>query len=339
MIIDLAGFIEREKPTWRELDRLVTFLEGEAAWSLDIEQVKQLHYLYERAAAALAQINTFSGDGDVRRYLESLVARAYGLVHNAGRRRHRFHPISWFFGTFPRTFRRNVGAFVLAAAVMLAGCVFGAAAVAFDPEAKAVIMPFPALLGAPSERVRQEESADGGHDKLAGSKTTFASMLMTNNTKVSLLVMALGVTWGIGTIVLLFYNGVILGAVIVDYVMAGETDFLAGWLLPHGSVEIPAILIAGQAGLLLASALIGRGSRQPLKIRMRQVSGDLVTLIFAVAVLLIWAGLVEAFFSQYHAPVLPYWLKISLGCVELVLLAAFLTLAGRRGSRPAEADR
>ena len=44
----------------------------------------------------------------------------------------------------------------------------------------------------------------------------------------------------------------------------------------HGSVEIPAILIAGQAGLLLASALIGKGTRDPLKVRMRQTSGDLV---------------------------------------------------------------
>ena len=60
---------------------------------------------------------------------------------------------------------------------------------------------------------------------------------------------------------MLFYNGVILGAVTVDYIRAGETKFLLGWLMPHGVIEIPAILIAGQAGLLLAFALIGRGRR------------------------------------------------------------------------------
>ena len=65
--------------------------------------------------------------------------------------------------------------------------------------------------------------------------------------------------WGVGTIVMLFYNGVILGAVTVDYIRAGQTKFLAGWLLPHGAVEIPSILIAGQAGLVLALALIGWG--------------------------------------------------------------------------------
>jgi len=46
-------------------------------------------------------------------------------------------------------------------------------------------------------------------------------------------------TCGLGTIILLFYNGVILGAVVVDYILAGQATFLLGWLLPHGSFEIP----------------------------------------------------------------------------------------------------
>ena len=41
-------------------------------------------------------------------------------------------------------------------------------------------------------------------------------------------------TWGVGTIIMLFYNGVILGAVAVDYIRAGQTKFLLGWLMPHG---------------------------------------------------------------------------------------------------------
>ncbi len=38
----------------------------------------------------------------------------------------------------------------------------------------------------------------------------------------------------VGTLVLLFYNGVILGAVTADYVAAGQGKFLVGWLLRHG---------------------------------------------------------------------------------------------------------
>jgi hypothetical protein len=53
-------------------------------------------------------------------------------------------------------------------------------------------------------------------------------------------------------------------------------------------------------------------------------------LIGGVAVMLIWAGLVESFFSQYHAPVISYGLKISFGAAELLLLVLYLGLVGRR---------
>ena len=120
----------------------------------------------------------------------------------------------------------------------------------------------------------------------------------------------------------------ILGAVSVDYIHAGQTKFLMGWLMPHGVIEIPAILIAGQAGLLLALALIGRGTRAPLNARLREISGDLATLIGGVGVMLVWAGFIEAFLSQYHEPVISYEVKIAFGFVELILLFLFLAKSG-----------
>jgi uncharacterized membrane protein SpoIIM required for sporulation len=191
------------------------------------------------------------------------------------------------------------------------------------------LMPFAHLQGDPSERVAKEEAR--GDKERRQSKGQFSAYLMTHNTRVSVLVLALGITWGVGSVILLFYNGVILGAVLADYLLAGEGVFLSGWLLPHGSVEIPAILIAGQAGLLLAGAMIGWGNRLSLRMRLRTIAPDLVTLIGGVACLLVWAGLVEAFLSQDHEPVIPYVVKISIGLVALILLTAFLWLGGRKG--------
>jgi uncharacterized membrane protein SpoIIM required for sporulation len=131
-------------------------------------------------------------------------------------------------------------------------------------------------------------------------------------------------------LIMLFYNGVIMGAICVDYIVDGQGKFRAGWLLPHGSFEIPAILIAGQAGLLLGWALIGRGTRKTLSERLREISNDVVTLIGGCGVMLIWAGFIESFFSQYHEPVIPYSLKIVFGIVELLLLTFFLWKSGRK---------
>jgi uncharacterized membrane protein SpoIIM required for sporulation len=194
-------------------------------------------------------------------------------------------------------------------------------------------------LGDPNERVAREESDPDR--ATAGRMSSFSAQLMVNNITVSIRAMAFGMTYGIGTIIILFYNGVILGLVAVDYVMAGQTKFLLGWLLPHGVIELPAVIIAGQTGLMLAHALIGRGQRSPIRARLRAITPDIVTLIFGIVILLVWAGLVEAFFSQYHAPVLPYSVKILFGCVELLLFVLFLSRCGntRNAAMAAATDR
>jgi uncharacterized membrane protein SpoIIM required for sporulation len=328
MIIDLQKFIKEERAYWSELESVLDRLEKRPELTLSLSSLERFHYLYQRTSGDLAKIKTFASEPNTLAFLESLVARAFGEIHETRAKPHRLEPLRWFFSTFPQTFRKHVRAFWICLAAMLVGSVFGGFVLLVDPASKDVLLPFAHLHGDPSERVAQEENVK--KDRLSGAKSSFSSNLMTHNTKVAIFTLALGLTWGIGTLIMLFYNGVILGAVAFDYVMAGETNFLLGWLLPHGAIEIPAIILAGQAGLVLAGALIGWGKPVSLKMRFRKISADLVTLIFGIALMLIWAGIVEGFFSQYHEPVLPYAVKIGFGVLELVLLALFLTRSGRR---------
>jgi uncharacterized membrane protein SpoIIM required for sporulation len=328
MIVDLKQFIERERSTWEELDKALTRIENETLLHLTLEEVQRLHYLYERTGAGLVKISTFAAEPNLIHSLESLLTRAYAELQTGGSRTEKLSLRHWVFRTFPQTIRKHFRFFLAALLLTILGALFGGAAVAFDPDAKAAITPFPQLLQDPAERVREEETKI--NPSLKTSKGRFSATLITNNTKVSVLALALGVTWGIGTVILLFYNGVVLGAVIFDYIRAGQSIFLMGWLLPHGVIEIPAILIAGQAGLLLGQALIGWNSKETVNQRLRSVTGSLVTLISGAALLLIWAGIIEAFFSQYHEPILPYQFKIVFGLLEFLALLTFLTFAGTR---------
>jgi len=325
VIVDLTRFVSSEKSYWDELEGVLSKLEADPERRIPLAEVQRLHYLYERCSADLARLDAFSTEPRLRASLESLVSRAYGEIHetrSAGR-------VRWKAAlfAFPRAFRRHVGAFWLAVGVTLLGCAFGWFAIRQDPLAKAVLMPFPGLMASPRERVAVEESAKT--DRLKGQKASFSAELMTHNIQVTVMTLAAGITWGVGTFILLFYNGVILGAVAADYIAGGQGTFLAGWLLPHGSIEIPAILLGGQAGFILAGALIGWGSGAPRATRLRAVASDLFAIVAGAACLLVWAGMVEAFVSQYHQPVLPYALKISFGVCELAALAAFLAWTGR----------
>jgi uncharacterized membrane protein SpoIIM required for sporulation len=330
MILDLPRFLAAERRYWTELESAIDRIESEPARRPQLEEIKNLHYLYQRASADLAKIATFSSEPETRRYLESLVARAYAEIHESREVRRRVNVWRWLVQELPQTFRRHVRAFWLAVAITLAGCAFGVLALRIDPEAKAVIMPFGGLMESPAKRVAREEHAK--EDRLHGVKTTFAAELMTHNTQVAFFTLALGMTWGFGTILVLFYNGVTLGAVSLDYIQAGQSNFLMGWLLPHGAAEIPAILLAGQAGFILAGALIGWGTSLPSGQRLRSVSRDVLTLILGMSLLLVWAGIIEAFFSQYHEPVIPYALKIAFGAVELTALTLYLARSGTSAS-------
>jgi uncharacterized membrane protein SpoIIM required for sporulation len=334
MIIDVARFQQREQMYWDELQTELDAQDRDAARSMPLERALRLHYLYRRAASDLNELRSLPGEVELRVHLEALVARAYAEIHDTRRYSHLRRMGHWFTRGLPQTFRRRSQAFAASLMLMLAGASFGAGVVAFDYDSKGVLLPFPHLKGDPAERVAFEEAQKD--DPMEGAKSTFSAQLMANNIRVSILALALGMTFGIGTTILLFYNGVILGAVAFDYVQAGQGTFLLGWLLPHGSVEIPAILIAGQGGLLLARGLIGWGDSLDMRSRLRSIRPDLVTLIIAVALLLVWAGIVESFFSQYHEPLVPYWLKIAFGAVQLTLLFGYLLRAGRNTGSDSE---
>ena len=323
MIIDLAKFVEKERPRWTEFESLLDAHARGAAASWDLDTATRFYFLYEKVSSDLVKITTFSGERELRAYLGALVARGYSAIHARARHSHRFSFLHWALSGFPETFRKTIGAFYVALLVTVLGCLFGGVAVMVDKDAKDAI--FPRELShvriKPGERVEQEEKQTHPDSRGHGA---FAAYLISNNTRVSINALALGLTAGIGTILLLFFNGVMLGAIVVDYVAAGYGAFVAGWLLPHGVIEIPAILIASQAGLILGDCILRPGGMSRMA-RLRARMPDIVSLIGGVAMLLVWAGIIESFFSQYHAGVLPYWFKISFGLVEGAVLAAYLS--------------
>lgn len=331
MILDLARFVETERPHWTALEQSLDWMASDPHRQMSIPDLERFHSMYQRTSADLAKVASLHSENELRKYLEWLVGRAYAEIHES-RERRKFRPWRWLTAEFPRAFRRHVRAFQLAVVLTLIGFGFGALALRVDPEAKAVLMPFDALRITPAQRVTREKEMQG--KQLAGVKGRFSADLMTHNTQVALMTVALGMTFGFGTVVMLFYNGVVLGAVAFDYVHGGQSVFLLGWLLPHGVIEIPAIVVGGQTGLVLAYALIGWGSRLSRAARLRAVSSDVVTLAGGLAVMLVWAGIVEAFLSQYHEPVISYGMKISFGIVEALLLTLFLARAGSTPDPP-----
>ena len=330
----LKALFPRERPYWDELEGIVQ-RESDRGTAGDCEaslkQIRRFHYLYKRASADLAKLKTFASEPELSQYLEDLIAQAYTRLHGSAGTRTRFRPFYWVLRTYPRAFRRHSAAFWLSFSVSMLGAVFGAFVISQDTENKMKLLPaqFGHLIQSPTERVESEEAAAASRFQADKDYATFSAHLMNNNIRVSIRAMAWGILFGILTIGLLFYNGIILGIVGYEYVSDGQGEFLAGWLLPHGVPELTAIFMGGQCGLILARAMIGWGTNLGLRARFRAIRSDLVTLTIGFVILLIWAGIIESYLSQHHEPVIPYSMKIAFGVIELVLMVGYLLFAGR----------
>ena len=328
MILNLERFRAQARPRWNHLEALLGVLEGRPDRRLNSAEADQLQELYAQVAADLNRVTHGALAPDLRQYLERLVARAYAELYYAPPvHSELWQPRRWLriFTAFPEAFRRQSHYFALALVITVLGCALGGLAVHYDPAAVDVLLPEDYLRN-PGERVHQEEQGISRHLDSAQTEAAFSAQLIRHNIQVALLAAALGVTFGIGTALLLFENGVLLGAVAVRYTQQGFGLFMSAWLLPHGVFEIPSILIAGQAGFYLARLLLRRREDRDVRRSMR----EWLVLVAGLAMMLVWAGLMEAFFSQHHAPVLPYGFKIAIAVAELVLLTSYLLLIGRR---------
>ena len=320
----IEKFIESRRPRWKRLETLIQHLEQGKARQLQPSELPDMGRLYREATADLARLQAFQEDGSIPDelvdYLNHLVARAHGQIYRS--------PSPgwsqlWKFlrYTFPQTFRETAPWTLSALAIFLLGCTYGFIAGLFDDS----FIP----LVAPPHLIQKVEEGKVWFDSILAVRPLASSMIMTNNISVTFLAFALGITFGLGTVYIMAFNGLLIGTLAALCHLHGlDVDFWS-FVLPHGVIELTAIFIAGGAGLLLGSALISPGDLSR-KEALIQRGRKAVQLILGCVPLLIIAGVVEGFFSPAH---LPPWTKFLVAAILLALLLCYL-LSPAPQSRP-----
>ena len=111
MILDLARFVETERPQWTALEKTLDWLDSDPYRKISVADLERFHILYQRASARTwRKVATLESEGELRKYLEWLVSRAYAEIHET-RERRKFRPWRWISVEFPRAFRRHIQAF------------------------------------------------------------------------------------------------------------------------------------------------------------------------------------------------------------------------------------
>jgi len=156
-------------------------------------------------------------------------------------------------------------------------------------------------------------------------KPLASSTIMTNNLSVSLAAFAGGIVGGIGTVYMMIFNGVLIGVVAVACDRAGLGLSLWSFIAPHGALELPAIFIAGGAGLLVAKGMLSPGFLTRRE-SLTEAAALGIRLLLGVIPMLVVAGIIEGFVSPSD---IPLTMKFALGATMLILLGGYLFLVGR----------
>jgi uncharacterized membrane protein SpoIIM required for sporulation len=310
-------------PSWEALETALRRAHGRPQ-RLGAEQALVLGRGYRAAVADLALARRrYPGDPVVER-LERLVLDGRQAVYGA-RARH-----GSLIGFYARGYWRLVlgrpGVLALAAAAMFGPALLAALWAMHDPGAAIGLVPSQFRAAAHPHIYRLSYGAT--------TQAVLASSIFTNNIEVTFLAFAGGLLLGAGTLVVLAYNGLTLGAIAGLTLQSGSFSVFVRYVAPHGILELSCITLAGTAGLRLAWAMIDAGTL-PRGESLRLQAREAVLLVLGTAPWLIAAGLTEGFVTPHGLP-LPAALAVG-----AALGGSFWLLAitrGRPAGRPLTGD-
>ncbi len=316
-------FTERKLSRWDEFQHLAERAAQHGLDSFRADELPDFAARYREVAADLARARTYHADAATQARLERLVAAGHNALYR--NERHTAREI-WTF------LARECPAAVVSArwTVFIAFLTFVVPATA----GYVMLRERPALAAeiVPETMLRRAEA--GTERKAAGLKYVtvsvderpfMASVIISNNVRVAIACFAGGIFLGVGSLLLLAYNGLSIGVFAGHFANRGVLDYLLEFIVSHGPLELFAIWVAGAAGFLLGRAVVAPG--QLSRAEALVLNGrTALRMVGAVVVLLVVAGLIEGFVSAGGGS-LKLRAAVSVGSV--LFLVAYLAIGAR----------
>ncbi|MBI6654525.1 stage II sporulation protein M [Pseudomonas carnis] len=312
-------------------------------WQTFAEQLKQLEQGKAKAAdvadfphqyrrlcqhLALAQHRGYSNY--LVDPLQQLALRGHQQLY-----RHRSHLtaniLAFLLADFPRLVREQ-WRFVLIAGLLFFGSLVGIALLVYlfpdlvysiiSPqqvaEMQGMYNPDASRLGRAAERAASEDWMMFGY-------------YVMHNIGIAFQTFAAGLLFGLGSVFFLIFNGLVIGAVSGHLTDIGYGQTFWSFVIGHGAFELSAITLAGAAGLQLGWSLVAPG-RLARSEALRLAARKSVRMLCGVMVFLLIAAFIEAYWSSTTR--IEPWIKYAVGAALWLLVAAYLTLAGRSRHAP-----
>lgn len=313
----LKNFLESRIGEWKRLEELTARASRYRLKNLKGDEVREFGRLYRRTAADLAIAREEVRDRRLVNYLNHLVSRAHGAIYRSESSGFGVF-LSFFRHELPEVFRKTFPYTLTSFLIFFLPAVFAFVMCFLDEEFAVRVEP------QLRDMIASGQNWTEGINKI---NPLAATSIQANNITVTFIAFAGGLLFGVGTLLILAHNGLLIGLVMglcVKYKFWAVPIFVSA----HGVIELTAIFIAGGAGLLLGKALLMPGDLR--RIDALVTNGSLaIKLILGCIPMLLIAGLIEGFVSPAH--ISPYY-KYSVSALSALLMIIYFGQgAGSRG--------
>jgi uncharacterized membrane protein SpoIIM required for sporulation len=313
------SWIEKRRVYWDRMARLVGIVDASGLRSLSQADLRELAFLYRQIASDLSTVRQDRTARTLQSELNRLLAKTHAIIYSG--RKASLVPLWRFFSKeYPRLVLRLMPFILASLTVFLGGALLGTLLTLARPDFMRHLLG-PAMV----ETIERHEMWTHSVTSMAPQAS---SAIMTNNLSVTFATFAAGITAGLGTLYMIGWNGILIGVVAAACHAAHMSVALWSFVAPHGSLEIPAIIISGGAGLRMAQGLLFPGIYRR-RYSLFVAGSDSVRLVAGIVPMLIIAGILEGFFSPSGAPAA---LKFLIGATLFALLLLWL-LSPIRGGR------
>jgi uncharacterized membrane protein SpoIIM required for sporulation len=313
--MDIDRFVAQNSRSWDRLAEL-TVRARRGMRNLDPNELDELVGLYQRTSAHLSHARTAYREPSLTLRLTQLVSHAGGVIYR-GRSRPGRAVRDFFVWRFPAAVYQSGRFIAVSAALLLVPAVLVGVWMMRSDDALDVAIPEAARDQYLNEDFEDYYSSD--------SAANFTTEVTINNIQVAFLAFAGGILVCLPTVGIMILNGANVGVAGGAFGAAGSLDRFFGLILPHGLLELTAVVIAGGAGLRLGWAIVAPGDRtrvEAIGVEARRA----VLIALGLMVAFVVAGFIEGFITGRGVPV---GLRVGIGVLAELAFVLWVVVQGR----------
>jgi uncharacterized membrane protein SpoIIM required for sporulation len=318
--MNIQRWIARREENWKRLNLLLQQVEKKGLKSLKALEIRELASLYRSVSGDLARAKTHDVGYILIQEIQRLTNRGYNQIYQGSRRQEWQKAKEFYLLGFPQVVRETLIYTAIATAIFIIIGLVGWWYAWADPAFLSLLVPEELIT-----KVRDKGELWMG--SIVGVEPLASSSITINNISVCFGAIAGGITGGIYTVYIMAFNGLIIGAIAALVAQNNLAYPFWAFVFPHGSLELPAIFLAGGAGLLIGRAILFPGKYRRVD-ALKLYGNQAARLLFGIIPMLIIAGTIEGFFSP--SPIVPDLFKYIVGMGIFTGLMMYVSRISRR---------